>query len=134
MQKRKASVCFLEHGNKFLILQRLPSQYQGNLWGLVGGKIEEGESPESAVVREIQEEVGLAMSQEEIKLLAECTVVIESDTWQTFVYHVQLKDLSVVADNPEEFQNYRWVTRDECYHMPDLHKGLYQILEQTKMI
>lgn len=134
MHQKKASVCFLEYNNKFLILQRLPSQYQGSLWGLVGGKIEEGESPESAVVREIQEEIGLVISLEEAELLVECTVVIESDTWQTFAYRVQLKNLPVIANNPEEFQNYKWVTPDECYQMPDLHKGLYQILEQTKMI
>lgn len=34
-----------------------PAIFQPNLWGLIGGAIEEGESPEDALYRELEEEI-----------------------------------------------------------------------------
>ena len=42
-----------------LICRRLPDADLPNLWELPGGKIEPGETPEAAAVREIAEETGL---------------------------------------------------------------------------
>lgn len=134
METRKAAVSFIEYDKKFLIIQRLPSQYQGNLWGLVGGKIEKGEPPEAAVVREIMEEVGLVISLDKLESLGECIVKIDGDVWQTYTFRVKLICMPVISENKKEFQGYAWVTADECYHMQNLHKGVYQILEQMNMV
>lgn len=45
----------IEKDNKILIAQRLKGEFAG-LWEFPGGKIEEGESPEQAIIREIKEE------------------------------------------------------------------------------
>ena len=42
--------------NKFLIAQRNLKKAQGGLWEFPGGKLEVGETPEDALVREIKEE------------------------------------------------------------------------------
>ena len=44
-------------GDKFLICQRPREKYCGLLWEFPGGKVEAGETPEEALVREIQEEL-----------------------------------------------------------------------------
>lgn len=43
-------------GDKFLIAQRNLKKSQGGLWEFPGGKIEQGESREDALKREIREE------------------------------------------------------------------------------
>lgn len=49
-------------GDKFLICQRPAHKARGLLWEFVGGKIEAGETPEIALIRECQEELGITLS------------------------------------------------------------------------
>ncbi len=50
---------------RYLIGQRPPSGMLGGLWEFPGGKIEDGESHEEALLREVREEVGLHVAIEE---------------------------------------------------------------------
>jgi len=46
-------------GDRVLAAQRGPGRSQAGLWEFPGGKIEPGETPEAALVREIREELGV---------------------------------------------------------------------------
>jgi len=46
-------------GDEVLICQRRPDQAMALKWEFPGGKIEPGESPEEALVRELKEELGI---------------------------------------------------------------------------
>eukprot|EP00983_Pelagomonas_calceolata_P046845 1140355-Pelagomonas_calceolata.AAC.10 len=50
-----------EKGGRSLLLlaQRPPGKANAGLWELPGGKLDEGETPEGALVRELREELGL---------------------------------------------------------------------------
>lgn len=47
---------------KLLLAKRAEGDYAGGYWSALGGKVDPGESPEEALIREVQEEAGLAIS------------------------------------------------------------------------
>ncbi|MFH1065190.1 MAG: NUDIX hydrolase [Nanoarchaeota archaeon] len=51
--------CFCEFNGKFLMLLRQDNKPEGNKWGVPAGKVDAGESPLSAMVRELWEETGI---------------------------------------------------------------------------
>ena len=53
-------------GDRFLICQRPSHKTRGLLWEFVGGKIEPGESPEQALIRECNEELGVTVRVDDI--------------------------------------------------------------------
>ena len=48
--------------DKFMICQRPVYKARGLLWEFVGGKVEQGETKEQALVRECQEELSVTLS------------------------------------------------------------------------
>jgi 8-oxo-dGTP diphosphatase len=59
-QPNPVAICLLYREGKLLMQLRdnIPTILYPGLWGLFGGHMEEGETPEVAVVREISEEIG----------------------------------------------------------------------------
>jgi len=51
--------CIAYDGEKILIAHRNPTGQMGGRWEFPGGKVEEGESDEEAIVREFEEEFGV---------------------------------------------------------------------------
>ncbi len=49
----------IERGDEVLICQRRPGQAHAYKWEFPGGKVESGERPEDAIVRELDEELGI---------------------------------------------------------------------------
>ena len=59
----KAVVGILKNANgEILIAERRQDQFMGGFWELPGGKIEEGESNEESLARELKEELGIEIS------------------------------------------------------------------------
>ena len=55
------AVALLDSDGRVLIAQRSPGKAMAGLWEFPGGKIEVAESPEDALVRELREELGIAV-------------------------------------------------------------------------
>ena len=60
-----STLCYLERGDEYLMLHRVKKKNDVNhdKWIGVGGKFEEGESPEECVLRECREETGLTLTE-----------------------------------------------------------------------
>ena len=58
---KNTSLCYIERGEQYLMLHRVKREEDENAgkWIGVGGKFEEGESPEDCVLREVYEVTGL---------------------------------------------------------------------------
>ena len=61
---REAVICFVIAGDGVLLINRNKSPFMG-MWNAVGGKVEKGETPEDACVREVYEESGISVSSPE---------------------------------------------------------------------
>ncbi len=56
---RFVAAALIVRGGEVLIGQRRPDQPMASLWEFPGGKIEPGESPQEALARELEEELGI---------------------------------------------------------------------------
>lgn len=57
-----AAAALIDGAGRVLVQQRPPGRQMGGLWEFPGGKLEPGETPEAALVRELAEELGIAVA------------------------------------------------------------------------
>lgn len=84
------TLCYIQKDEKYLMLHRIKKQNDINKdkWIGIGGKFEEGESPEDCVLREVKEETGLNLKSYEYRGL----VTFVSDNNFTEFMHIFWSD------------------------------------------
>lgn len=122
-----SAVALIDRDGRVLLAQRPEGKSMAGLWEFPGGKIEPGETPEVALIRELQEELGI-------------------DTWQsclaplTFASH-RYDDFHLLmplfacrkwqgTPQPREAQRLAWVHVHDLrnYKMPPADKPLISAL------
>jgi len=85
-----ATLCYIEQNGCYLMLHRVKKENDLNhdKWIGVGGKFEDGESPEECVLRETREETGLTLTGYRYRGL----VTFVSDRWETEYMHLFTAD------------------------------------------
>ena len=58
-----AACALIDVDKRVLIAQRPPGKAMAGLWEFPGGKVEPGERPEQTLIRELQEEIGITVSE-----------------------------------------------------------------------
>ena len=106
----KQSIAGIIYSNgKFLIGHRLPTGEMGNRWEFPGGKVDAGETPEMAIIREFQEELGIDVTIHEYITTVEFTN--KNGKSELLAWHL---DISNVDDfKLTEHTEVRWATMDE---------------------
>lgn len=86
------TLCYIEQDNRYLMLFRNKKKHDANQgkWIGVGGKIENGESPDECVIREAYEETGLRIEPEFRGVIT--FVSDESDNELMFLYTATIKE------------------------------------------
>ena len=83
---------------RFMICQRPAHKARGLLWEFVGGKVEEGETREQALIRECQEELGV--------LVAPGEVYMEVDhVYPDIIIHLVLFRARIVSGRPQKLEH-----------------------------
>jgi 8-oxo-dGTP diphosphatase len=54
-----AAVALIDADGRVLLAQRPPGKHLAGLWEFPGGKVQAGETPETALIRELAEELGI---------------------------------------------------------------------------
>lgn len=116
--KFEVVTCYVQRGGKFLVMLRNSDKDEGNKWGTPGGKVEQGETREAAMQREVVEETGLVIAPDDFKFFQ--TIYVRYPRYD-FIFHEYSADVSDTAElalNTAEHQEARWVTPEEALTMP----------------
>ena len=113
---KQTTLCYIENEGCYLMLHRIKKEQDENKdkWIGIGGKFEEGESPEECVLREAKEETGLTLTDYKYRGI----VTFVSDVWLCEYMHLftatgfegELKDC---AEGVLE-----WLPKDKLYGLP----------------
>ena len=104
------TLCYIEKDNKYLMLHRIKKQGDINKdkWIGVGGKFEDGESPEDCLYREVKEETGLRLQSAHLRGI----VTFIADGFGTeYMYLFTSKDFSGTMKDCDEGELV-WVEKD----------------------
>lgn len=102
------SAAIIQREDKILISQRLEGSYLEFLWEFPGGKVEEGESPEECIVREIMEELNI-----NIEVMDIYDVVYHKYDDKTILLLVYNCQFISGEPRPIECNAYNWVALGE---------------------
>ena len=113
---KQTTLCYIEQNGSYLMLHRIKKEQDENRdkWIGIGGKFEEGESPEECVLREAKEETGLTLTDYQYRGI----VTFVSDIWPCEYMHLftangfegELKDCDEGV--------LEWLPKDKLYGLP----------------
>jgi 8-oxo-dGTP diphosphatase len=83
-----ATLCYVLKDGKTLMLYRnkKPNDFHEGKWNGLGGKFEQGETPEECVIREIQEESGLAIKNPKLHGIITFPMFDGKKDWYVFMF------------------------------------------------
>lgn len=111
----------------YFICRRATHQHQGGKWEFPGGKVEQTETVQQALARELQEEIGINVKAAQPLLVIEHSYsdkAVKLDVWFVTEY-------TGTAQSLEGLEN-RWVQLDELeqFNFPEANRPIIDVLRQ----
>jgi len=142
--REKVSAVIFDKNDNFLIVQLMG--YRPDDWNFSGGGVEEGETEEEAILRELKEELGT----DKFKILKKSKQVIKYD-WPSFVIAKRLKEEGKtyrgqkqnmflveftgkkedIKPDPKEIKQVKWVKYGElkdCLNFPNQWESAEKVI------
>lgn len=104
--------------------QRHPDKKAGGLWEFTGGGVLAGETTKQGGVRELNEELGLCIEENELSLL---------DVYQQRNYFMDIfvlrkdVDVTTLVLQPEEVVGAKWVSHEELLRMKEEKQTVWSV-------
>mgnify|MGYP004592731029 CR=1 FL=1 len=126
------TLCYLEQNGCYLMLHRVSKAHDPNKdkWIGVGGKFEEGESPEECALRETKEETGLTLTNYRYRGV----VTFVCPPWESEQMHLFTADGFTGTLTACDEGVLEWVPKTQIYRLP-LWEGdhiFLQLLQQDQ--
>jgi len=123
MKRKGTSIIFVNDKRQVLLFLRddKPGIPYRNMWDVPGGHVDNDETPEQCIVREMKEEMDLNLEEFQLFSVMEFTDRIEYTFWKK-------ADLDIEKINLHEGQKLKWFTEIEAKNT-DLAYGFNEILD-----
>jgi 8-oxo-dGTP diphosphatase len=124
------TLCYIQEGDKTLMLHRINKP--DKKWNGLGGKFEQGESPEDCVRREVKEESGLDIKNPILKGIMTFPNFINNEDFYVFVYVANEFSGNLITECPEGYLEWKDTDKlidldlweDDQYFLPLLKKNV----------
>lgn len=114
---KNTTLCYIENpAGEYLMLHRVKKENDCNhdKWIGVGGKFEDGESPEECVLRETLEETGLTLTDYRYRGI----VTFVSDRWETEYMHLFTATGWTGTPHPCDEGELQWIKKAQLRALP----------------
>jgi len=111
-----ATLCYLRKNGKTLMLHRVKKEndmHEGK-WNGLGGKLEDGETPEECAIREVKEECGLEVRNPHMKGIITFPSFDGKDTWYVFLFLINECDGDMTESNEG---NLAWIDDERLFDL-----------------
>lgn len=125
-QEQKISWFFFDPNNKTVLLHRRDhrTRESSNMWDCFGGKIEEGETPKKALVRELHEELGI--------MIPECEAIKLINNENKYIYYIYFCDWLTQVIKLGEGAGFCWFSLENALNLGDITNEAKNILGKFK--
>ena len=108
MKRKGTSIIFVNDKKQVLLLLRddKPDIPYSNMWDIPGGHVDDGETPEQCIVREMKEEMDLDLEEFQLLSVMEFIDRVEYTFWKK-------ANLDIEKINLHEGQKLKWFTESE---------------------
>lgn len=135
--------CFLINDKRQTLLQKRSAtkKFSPNKWRPCAGHVKAYESLEDAMIREIEEEIGVLFKKEELKLLDRRIEVLPKNSHVTYFYYLKSNlEEDKFTIQKEELSEVKWFNIEDALDATTLNEDSYykekyiQLFEKLKSI
>lgn len=111
------AACYVETGEKLLLLRLAADRSEAGRWGVPAGKLEQGETPRQAAVRELYEETGISVAKNQAQALGSLYMQKPHINYVYHLFQIHLKTAPEVRLSAEH-DTYLWASKEDLERQP----------------
>jgi 8-oxo-dGTP diphosphatase len=114
--------CFIMCRGRLLVVQRADDDTEGGKWAFPGGTVEKGETIKEAVVREIKEEIGLGINEEDVAYIKKIYVKYPKHDFIYNMFYAEFADMPEIRIN-HEHKGFIWLPPKDALGLDMVNDG-----------
>ena len=128
----EVAACYIEFAGKILLMERTSNSPEGKTWGVPAGKIEAGETPQQAALRELIEETGIKVLPSQSQEIGKLYVQKPRGAYIYHMFQVDVKEIPKVYLSTEHAR-YVWANAQDIEALPLIGGGVEALNYYARM-